>query len=188
MDAMSISLALTCSRLVFGPLFILCFVGPFGWAGKLLALLLGVLIEASDVLDGRVARRRGEVTDLGRLLDPFADSLSRLSVFLAFLAEGYASVWAVAVILYRDVLVAYVRIWAMRKGHVQAARLSGKAKAITQGATILVICAGALAAAAGWIDPERSQLVSRWIMAGVALVTGLSGLDYTLHLRHVKPG
>ena len=177
---------LTGSRLVLGPLFLLLFVAPLGWGGRLACVAIAGLIELSDLFDGMLARKRGEVTDFGRFLDPFADSLSRLSIFLAFLATGYAAVWMFAVILYRDLLVAYVRIWAMRHGVVQAARLSGKLKAVVQGVAILVISLGALAAALTWLDATLWRSVARWTMAGVAVVTGLSGVDYVLGLRRIQ--
>ena len=173
---------LSCCRIACGPLFILCFVGPFGWIGKLLALMLALAIEATDILDGRIARRRNLVTDLGRFLDPFADSVSRASVFLAFMAVGIAEVWMLALIVYRDTMVAYVRIWSMRRGTVQAARISGKIKAVVQGAAIHVVCAGALAAALGW-RPDLVHRVSWWIVAAVSVITAASGIEYAVGLK-----
>jgi CDP-diacylglycerol--glycerol-3-phosphate 3-phosphatidyltransferase len=184
---MNVSRAMTCSRIVFGPLFILCFL-KFGAAGKACALILAGLIELTDVLDGTVARRRGEVSDLGRFLDPFADSLSRMSVFLAFFAHQprLAEIWMVAVIFYRDMMVAYVRIWSMWHGVVQAARLSGKLKAIVQGVAILVICIGALAGACGWLDAGLTRDIAWWIMVGVTVVTAVSGIEYAAGLRRLR--
>ena len=182
---MNVSGVMTCSRIVFGPLFIVCFLN-FGWAGKACALLLAVLIELTDVLDGPVARRRGEVSDLGRFLDPFADSISRMSVFLALFAAGLAEVWMVAVIFYRDMLVAYVRIWSMWHGVVQAARVSGKIKAAVQGVGILVICIAALAAALDCLDGDLADVITWWIMLVVMVATAVSGIEYAAGLRHLR--
>jgi len=183
---MNVSGVMTCSRIVFGPLFIVCFLN-FGWVGKACALLLAGLIELTDVLDGPVARRRGEVSDLGRFLDPFADSISRMSVFLAFVAHEprLAAIWMVAVIFYRDMMVAYVRIWSMWHGVVQAARVSGKIKAIVQGVGILIICIAALAAALDWLDGGLAQRLSWWIMLVVTAATAVSGIEYAAGLRHL---
>ena len=186
-EAMNVSRVMTSSRIVFGPLFIVCFLN-FGWVGKLLALILAGLIELTDVLDGPVARRRGEVSDLGRFLDPFADSVSRMSVFLAFYAAGLADIWMVAVIFYRDMMVAYVRIWSMWHGVVQAARLSGKLKAVTQGVGILLVLIGILGASVGWLGAQGAKRFAWWVMLVVTAVTAVSGVEYAVGLSRLGRG
>jgi CDP-diacylglycerol--glycerol-3-phosphate 3-phosphatidyltransferase len=98
-----------------------------GPAFLLLALFL--VMEISDGLDGYVARRTGTVSDFGKLFDPFADSLARLTYFLAFAFTGIMPGWIFILVLYRDLGVAFVRTLAMRKGVAMAAQLSGKIKA-----------------------------------------------------------
>lgn len=175
---MGIANQLTLVRLGLSPVFIVVFIigGVWGHAG---ALALAVLFELTDLLDGYLARSRRETTDFGKLFDPMADSVSRFSVFLCFLWGGYAHLWVVALIFYRDFMVAYLRVAAARAGVVLAARLSGKMKAITQGIVILAILV--LIVLTPQNDPfavEQTKLIGRRLMVLVALVTLWSGLDY----------
>jgi CDP-diacylglycerol--glycerol-3-phosphate 3-phosphatidyltransferase len=89
-------------------------------------------MELSDLLDGTVARRLGIVSDLGKLLDPAADSFSRLAVFFALAtrpAPGAAEPWfparGVVLLLFRDLGVSFLRQLAATRGVVVAARTTG---------------------------------------------------------------
>src|SRR3546814_14892166 len=88
--------------------------------------------EVSDALDGILARRSGTVSDFGKVIDPMADSLYRALVFLAFLAVGWMSVWLVAIIFARDIVVAYVRTLSQQIGVTMSAPRSGQIKAAVQ--------------------------------------------------------
>ena len=102
------------------------------WRWWLLGTLwvLFLVSEASDVLDGWVARKFGETSDLGKVLDPFSDVLSRLTLFLCFLLLGEVPAWFFLIVLYREVSVTFVRMLLMQKGIVQAASSGGKTKAV----------------------------------------------------------
>ena len=97
-------------------------------------LLIGVwacfiIIEVSDLLDGHLARMFKQETELGKVLDPFADSLSRLTYFVAFAGSGIMPFWILLILIYRDVGVAYIRVMISREKVLLPARLSGKIKA-----------------------------------------------------------
>lgn len=156
----------------------------FGHAGvPAAALALGCVffMELSDLLDGTIARRLGVVSDVGKLLDPAADSFSRLAVFLALATHpspGGGEAWfpaaGVALLLFRDVGVSFLRQLAAAKGVVVAARTSGKIKAIVQGATIWLLLALHLrAAASGQVDaPAREAAdVASWTAVSVTLAS-----------------
>ena len=124
-------MVLTAGRLVLAPVFYLLYVlsahGPP-------ALLIGVclvfaLIEFSDLFDGHLARTRGQESELGKVLDPFADSLSRLTYFVAFAGSGILPMWILLILIYRDVSVAYIRVIVSSRKVLMSARLSGKLKA-----------------------------------------------------------
>lgn len=124
----------TSLRIVLAPVFYLIFTtsmidGTIGPGPALLLLSLFLIMEITDGLDGYVARRTGTVSDFGKLFDPFADSLARLTYFLGFVFTGIMPGWIFILILYRDLGVAFVRTLAMRKGVAMAAQLSGKIKA-----------------------------------------------------------
>lgn len=175
---MGIANQLTLVRLGLSPVFVVAFYFG-GLAGHLAALIIAGIFELTDIFDGYLARTMRETSDFGKLLDPMADSVSRFSVFLCLLWGGYAHLWVVALIFYRDSLVAYMRVASAKAGVVLAARLSGKVKAIVQGIIIIVILA--LIVGSHFIRElpvERTREVARWLMLLVAAVTAWSGFDY----------
>ncbi len=116
------------------PVFIVLFFSADAATGDkmVLTVLLWVvffLIELSDIADGMVARSLSMVTDTGRLLDPFADSLSRLSYFMCFMMVGIMPLWVFVIVLYRDLWLGFLRLLQMKKGITMGSRLSGKIKA-----------------------------------------------------------
>ena len=86
-------------------------------------------IELSDLFDGKVARRLNQVSDFGKALDPFGDSISRITYFFCFTVSGYMPAWIFILILYRDMSVSFIRQLAAQKGTVMPSRMSGKIKA-----------------------------------------------------------
>jgi len=91
--------------------------------------LVFILIEVSDLLDGHAARSLNQESELGKVLDPFADSLSRLTYFVAFAGSGILPLWILLILIYRDVSVAYIRVMVATQKVLMSARLSGKVKA-----------------------------------------------------------
>lgn len=177
---MTISNVMTISRLLLSPVFIFVFMSQGIWA-RIGALVIVIVIELTDLLDGMVARKRGEITDFGKIADPLADSVSRFTIFICFLAAGYAPVWMIAFIFYRDMVVSYMRILASMNGVVLAARRSGKFKAMAQGPSILIIL---------MLDVIREiypiwwfNRFTYWLLAFVTLVTVISLVDYVMGNR-----
>ncbi len=128
---MNAPMILTLSRLVLAPVFFLLFQlaalpRPWALAG---AWLVFWLIEISDLLDGHLARKLRQETEAGKVLDPLADSLSRLTYFLCFTVKGIMPAWVFLVLVYRDVGVSYIRVLFSRTGVLLPARASGKLKA-----------------------------------------------------------
>ena len=115
----------------------------FRVTGIVLLWLLFALIELSDVLDGAVARGRGTVTDVGKILDPFADVVSKITYFACLLTAGIVPLWFLLVVLYREFGIILVRMILYRDGIALAARLAGKLKtwlyAITAATGILLL-------------------------------------------------
>jgi CDP-diacylglycerol---glycerol-3-phosphate 3-phosphatidyltransferase len=132
----NIANAITSLRLYLSPLFfIIAFLphwasGRFALVTTILLWVLFVIIELSDMLDGMVARRQRIVSDLGKLLDPFADVVSRLTYFVVFASFGIMPVWMFVLILYREVGIIFVRMMMMKDGVALAARKGGKLKAV----------------------------------------------------------
>ena len=184
---MNLPTKITFTRIVGSPLFIVLF-----YLGRevnrwflLLALLLAIAFEITDLIDGLLARRWGQVTDLGKILDPFADCISRFSIFLCFMWAGYASIFMVGLIFYRAIMVANIRIVAAMRGLVIQARTSGKIKAGVQAGVIITVMIGINIPA---INQEIFRTVCLWLMGGLTVVTVWSGIDYLLgYLKATRP-
>jgi CDP-diacylglycerol---glycerol-3-phosphate 3-phosphatidyltransferase len=145
----------------------------FAWAAGL--VLLAIIEEVTDLADGYLARRFRLTTELGGLLDPLMDSLSRLTMYFALGLAGWVTVAVPLVMVLRDVVVGYTRIIQARIGGQTSARWSGKVKAIIQGGAVPVLIALQWLADGGtaWAP------VLQWITAAVVIVVTLWSLvDY----------
>jgi CDP-diacylglycerol--glycerol-3-phosphate 3-phosphatidyltransferase len=175
---------LTASRIVLSPVFIWLFTCGTHW-GRAGALAVAIAFEVTDLADGQVARLTGQVSMLGKFLDPLADSISRFTVFLCFLDAGYASIWAVAIIFWRDISVAALRTLGATRSVIISARWSGKLKAIFQGTAIIsTLCFDVWP---GIFDLGRENVatygrISIWV---IAAITALSLVDYLWGNRKV---
>lgn len=178
---------LTLIRVLMAPVFILVFVLMTPWS-LWIAFALAVAIEVTDVLDGHLARSRNQVSEVGKFFDPFADSVARFSEFLAFFAvssnlkdtrlTGMMALWMIAIIFYRDVAVAYLRIAAARRDYIISARTSGKIKAVVQGLATVPITFLAALAGVGVVSWSLVKQFGFWALVVVTVVTFLSGVDY----------
>jgi CDP-diacylglycerol--glycerol-3-phosphate 3-phosphatidyltransferase len=132
----------------------------------------GVFIAAmsTDWLDGRIARSRGHTSPLGSLLDPVADKLLVLSVLVVLIDQRVFPAWMVVAIVAREFLVSGLRLAALERGVVIAARDLGKLKTWSQAVAAAV---GGLAAAGAW-----SHSVAWWALLVALALTWISGLDY----------
>ncbi len=132
---MSLPNMITLTRILLSPVFFCVFYIPRWFDSSpiipliFLWILFGIM-ELTDLLDGKVARKLNQISDTGKLLDPFADSLARLTYFLCFTMAGVLEVWVFLIILYRDLGVSFVRLMMARRGIAMSARFSGKLKAV----------------------------------------------------------
>jgi CDP-diacylglycerol--glycerol-3-phosphate 3-phosphatidyltransferase len=149
---------LTLSRLALGPLFLLAYLTDWNYAIET-AFVIAILIEASDVADGIAARSRKQVSDVGKLLDPMSDTIARMSYYIGFLVMGHAQAWMIALMVYRDVVVAYLRVFTALTGTAMGRRTSGKWKGILQGATALSVLALELVHKWLWQFPYFHQII-----------------------------
>ncbi|MBD3321435.1 MAG: hypothetical protein GF350_10115 [Chitinivibrionales bacterium] len=183
-DAVNPASILTLSRLVSAPVFAVAFIRGFRDTSTLwlwLALGFASLIELSDLFDGIVARARKEVTNFGKLVDPMSDSLSRQTVFISFLVCGIIPWWMFLVFLYRDSIMSTMRIMIAYSGTVQAAKISGKIKAVVQATGSYLVIGVCLSHAHDIAVIPRTLWGKHpgfWIMLVPAVVTILSAFDY----------
>jgi CDP-diacylglycerol--glycerol-3-phosphate 3-phosphatidyltransferase len=114
------------------------FSSAIAWTVPVLWILFAVS-EITDMLDGIIARKRGEVSDFGKFFDPFADTVTQVTFFLCFVIEGIFPAFLFLIVLYREFGILFVRNLMLRKGVAMGAQMSGKIKTVTY------IIAGALA-------------------------------------------
>jgi CDP-diacylglycerol--glycerol-3-phosphate 3-phosphatidyltransferase len=184
---MNPAIVLTLSRVLIAPVFAWFFITGFKHDGGATWLwvcaFLAFLIELSDLLDGHVARSRGEVTDFGKVLDPVADSLSRQTIFISFMVSGIIPLWMYLVFFYRDAFLQLLRIVCASSGLVLAARNSGKAKAVLQGIGTFGVL-GVLALQAYHVAWMPRQLwgfhPAFWVMVIPTVFTLFSVIDYII--------
>ena len=191
---LSLASQLTMSRIVLTPFFLWVFFydNDLDYSNnsivfKSLALIMVLGFMLTDFLDGKLARKMGEVSTLGKYLDPFSDKISNMTIFMCFIATGYAPVWMVALIYFRESSVETLRTLAASEGLIMPARRSGKWKTALQGIGIVAILLGA-------IEPVRALvpgLGDIWhifptiVMGVITAITLISGVDYFVASKHI---
>ena len=172
---------LTMLRMVMIPLFLVClFLLSDPW-NYLLALVLFIAASLTDLLDGRIARSRGLVTDFGKLMDPLADKLLVMSAMVSYVYLGWVHAVVVIFILAREFLVTAIRQIAASKGTVLAADKWGKLKTVSQ---MIWICFYLLGCWLGsTFDMPGFYIVlfgwTGWILTAVVVfLTLFSGFNY----------
>lgn len=187
---MTIANYLTFIRIFISPIFLLIYLEyeyfniSFITLPYVLLFLLGVS-EFSDACDGFLARKFNQVTDLGKILDPMADSMYRLSVFLTFtLPPVNLPMILIFVFFYRDTVISTLRTICALKGFALAARPSGKFKAAIQAFSAFVVILLLIPHSLGYLSTETLHITSTLIVSIAALYTVFSGIDYVYSNRH----
>ena len=146
-------LILTFFRLLMGPAFLL--FGHKETPANIIALILLVIAAMlTDWLDGKLARKWQAVTALGKLMDPFADALFCMMVFVDFALTGLMWPWLVGVLIAREALVTFLlRPLALWRGIVVAAGPLGKIKTVIQFVAIFAVLVRLLIVYAPPLDP-----------------------------------
>ena len=125
---------LTIMRVVLVPVYIILMLV---FESKIPALIVFIIASLTDLLDGQIARRRNQITDFGKFMDPLADKLLVTSALVLFVQLGQMPAWAVMVIIAREFAVSGLRMVAAASGDVIAAAWSGKIKTAS---SIVCIC------------------------------------------------
>jgi CDP-diacylglycerol--glycerol-3-phosphate 3-phosphatidyltransferase len=170
--------ALTVARLLLVPVFVaFLLAGSPGW--RFAAFVAFAVASATDLLDGELARRRGLITDFGKIADPIADKALTGSALVSLSLLGELPWWVTGVILFRELAVTGLRFWVIHQGVIPASR-GGKAKTLLQVVAIsLYILPGPLGA---------TRII---VMTVAVVVTVVTGADYTaraMRLRRSVPG
>jgi cardiolipin synthase len=144
--------------------------------GNFIATLwLFALAAFSDGLDGFLAKRFGWTTELGKFLDPLADKLLLVTVFITLAVAGHTPIWLAVIVVARDVVIgAGAAIYARAFGP-----LNGRATMVSKintGVQILYVLALVAGLGLGWPPPP----VIVTLAAAVFVTTMVSGIDYVV--------
>jgi len=176
---------LTISRLFSAPLVFLAWYIPIhlGYSPRLGIILLWVLFilsEITDVLDGYIARSRGQVSDIGKLMDPFSDVFLRITYFTFFVGSGLMPIWTLVIILWRELGIMFIRMLLAREGVALAANKGGKLKSVLYFISgfggILALTLRAWAPNSEWL--LKVEQLSKVLFIIAALASIVSFADY----------
>ena len=179
-------------RVILTPLFMLAalLLDPLPIWCRIFPALLFLAAAITDLLDGRIARRQGLVTDFGKFIDPLADKFMIFAacITLLIIERDLAPVfvWVSAIVMFRELAVTSLRlVVAGKSGIVVAASFFGKCKTVTQ---VVAVMAMLLEPTLAWLCSLISldalttffsyRVLSYATMAAMAITTVASGLDY----------
>lgn len=167
---------ITVSRLFAVPLLLYGLRAPT-IEGRWLMLIVFLIAAGTDWLDGYLARRLNQVTDVGKFLDPLVDKLLVLAPLLALVELGQVPAWGVFLILARELTIAGWRVNPALQGStaIQGANVWGKLKTVSQIMAIALLLAPL---AENWQMPA---IVAFWVSVALTLI---SGAIYLLPSKH----
>src|SRR6267378_178207 len=175
---MNVPNSLTIARIFFVPLLVAALVGKsvavaiggFVVTNEWLALAIFLIAAGTDLLDGFLARRWGQITTIGTLLDPIADKLLISAALISLVQVHAAPAWMVVLIIGREFAVSGLRGIAAAEGYTIRASELGKTKMIAQVVAISFML----------LSVRHPQLTAsaNWMMWGVVAFTLISAVDY----------
>jgi CDP-diacylglycerol---glycerol-3-phosphate 3-phosphatidyltransferase len=171
---MNLPNSITAMRITLVPLFLVLAYGHSTIAA-VTAFAIFVLASATDSLDGRLARSRGQTTRVGSFLDPLADKLLLAAALLVLVDHRGLPLWAALIIAFREIAVQILRIQIVRAGGDLPASSAAKVKTLLQ--SIMV----------GWWLLPWQHNPGHWLLLSVVLVATLwSGAEYFLRAQSVR--
>ena len=174
---MNLPNALSVTRIFLVPLLVVVLLTKFeghrifGIQKELVGAAIFGLASLTDWLDGYLARRRGQITALGQMIDPIADKLLTSAAFISLVQLNLAPAWMVAVIIGRELAVTGLRSFASTRGRAFPASSLGKVKMVAQVVAILALI---LAHGGQWLF----LLVGRAALWTVLVTALVSAADY----------
>jgi CDP-diacylglycerol--glycerol-3-phosphate 3-phosphatidyltransferase len=170
----------TMGRVVVIPL-VLYFMDNFNPLRTFIASLLYLVAAAGDFLDGYLARSRGQVSMLGKFLDPLADKLIVNAVLVYMVALGRVEAWIVVVLIARDLAVNGLRSIASAQGLVISASDGGKIKTALQLVAIVLLLIHFRYPALGVGVLVDYHKAGWWLLLISTIMSLYSGADYMRH-------
>jgi CDP-diacylglycerol--glycerol-3-phosphate 3-phosphatidyltransferase len=181
---------LTISRLILTVLFVAALNSDWVY-GRTAALIIFLLAGITDYFDGEIARRYGEVTNFGKLMDPLVDKIMMAAAFISLVPLKAIPAWAATTVVARDFLITGLRLMASAKGQILPAERLGKHKTSWQIITVVFFLVLLSARELKYANGETGWWYRAWNEGGPLLVwiavafTVYSGLRYAWRHRDV---
>lgn len=139
---MTTATKITLVRIFLIPVFLVCmYLSVNSDVMAYVAFTVFVIASISDAVDGKIARKYNQITDLGKFLDPLADKVLVIAAMTMFCEWGQFPAWALMIVLTREFAVTGLRLIAVGNGRVIAAGKSGKIKtAVTMTGLCFMLC------------------------------------------------
>ena len=179
----------TMSRVVLIP-FVLVFIDNFSPLRTFIASLLYLAAAAGDALDGYLARSRGEVSTLGKFLDPLADKLLVTAVLVYMVELSRVPAWIVVVTVGRDLAVSGLRSIAAAQGMIISASDSGKIKTALQLVSIMLLLVHfryPMLGTSKTVDYHVAGLIVLYVSTVVSLFSGAQYMRHFLSAALAPP-
>lgn len=173
---------LTLTRILLVPFFVWFMLWTDFRYSSLLALIIFAVASITDMLDGRIARKRNQITTFGKFLDPIADKILVLSAMICMVPSGLCSPVVVVIVVTREFLISSLRLVASSQSIILAAGASGKLKTASQMISIVAVLV-LLTVTALWETTIPVETISNCLMWCTAGLTVYSGAEYLLKNR-----
>ena len=174
----------TMVRIILIPVFMVCMYWSKNWDLMCyISLAIFGIASLTDLIDGHIARKYNQVTDLGKFLDPLADKALVLAAMSIFCQWNLFPAWAMMIVLAREFAVSGLRMIASGKGRVIAAGWSGKVKTVV---TMIALCIMLLLRAnlPAKLLGEQVVHILYWVcIAAISVTTLYSGAEYFFQNR-----
>lgn len=183
---------LTLFRIILVPVLLVVLIVQLpieSWVTQVIAAIIFIIASLTDLIDGKIARKRNLITDFGKFMDPLADKFLVFAALLGILyrydgsAAGFADlrpviIWAAAIVFFRELAVTSLRLVISGKdGLVIAASWLGKVKTTTQMVCIVTVFLEPVLFA--WFKPFGEwHILSYVTIAAMTVMTLWSGIDY----------
>ncbi|MCZ2394092.1 MAG: CDP-diacylglycerol--glycerol-3-phosphate 3-phosphatidyltransferase [Chitinophagales bacterium] len=174
-------------RIIIVPFFLY-----FYWHNNVSFIVFGfslfLIATITDFLDGYIARKYNFQSALGEFLDPLADKALTFSAFISlpFINKELFPWWAIVIILFRDIFITLLRLWAKYRNTTMRTRMSGKFKTVIQfGFLYLILFLGAFKGYPSWLGTIAREILSNKeliysLTIFVVIFTVYSGIEYTI--------
>lgn len=169
---------LTMLRMALVPVFLLALFADGGSAPgwRVAAFVVFAVASFTDRVDGEIARKRGLVTDFGKIADPIADKALTGAALVGLSVLVELSWWVTAVIAVREIGVTLLRFWVIRHGVIPASR-GGKVKTFTQAVAIGLYVLPL---------PAGFHPLAQLVMAAAVTLTVVTGVDYVVRAMRLR--